>query len=172
MLDILKAMLNLEREMVFKARAKKHFAIRISTIVCIIFAIQYLLSPIDLIPEALIKPRICGYIDDLVVIIISAYVTYLDIGGELIGDKGVQHSKVQKSGKPVRKTVVSNADRPAGKDVHNADTTVDMHSSISPEELVGSIDSSSDTGYNDYSNGGSDLGDDFLEESEDDEYRL
>lgn len=65
------------------------------------FALIYIISSIDIIPEKLIRPNVFGYIDDLIIVVIAIFFIYLDIGGLIdsedrefnISDKEVQRDK-------------------------------------------------------------------------------
>lgn len=165
MLAIFKQLLDTEKELVFKERSKGKFVMRPSSVILTIVALLYLASPIDLIPEGLITPKICGFIDDLVLLIFTGYYVYLDIGGELNGHNGVQHGKVSKERKPVRQDSIPSVDKPIHEDADVPSTDTDLHATIPTEESISST--SGDTNVN---NDGYDLdGYDFGNGYEDDD---
>lgn len=165
MLAILKQLLDTEKELVFKERSKGKFVIRPSSVILTIVAIFYLASPIDIIPEGLITPKVCGLIDDLVVLILTGYCVYLDIGGELSGYSRVQHGKVSKERKPVRQDSVPDINEPVHEDVTVSNTGTDLHDAIVTEEGIGSV-----SGYDVADTNGYDFdGDDFGDSYEDDD---
>lgn len=165
MLVILKQLLDTEKELVFKERAKGRFVIRPSSVILTIVAVFYLASPIDIIPEGLITPKICGLIDDLVVLILTGYCVYLDIGGELNGSSRVQHGKVSKQRKPVRQDSVSDVIKPVPKDVAVSSTGIDLYDTVSTEEDTSSISGNDNDDNDGYGFDGYDFGD-SLEDDE------
>lgn len=77
--EFLEALYDYEGDLVDTARQNGYKFIRLTTVLFILIALLYLLSPYDIISEAFVKPRAIGYIDDLIVIIIVAGYSYGDI---------------------------------------------------------------------------------------------
>jgi uncharacterized membrane protein YkvA (DUF1232 family) len=81
MWELLKELLKHETFLVVKYRAKGLTVVKPSSIALIALGILYLLSPIDLIPEAWITPKVFGFIDDIIVLSVISMYVYGDIGG-------------------------------------------------------------------------------------------
>lgn len=165
MLKIIKELLANEKSLVFAERAKGNFIIRPTSILAVIFSLLYLCAPIDILPEGIIEPMICGFIDDIIVLCIMVYIVYLDIGGELDGYKALHNGKVSKKKKSNRKDRV----RPRNEFVHEcadvSDSDIDMHDSDDAEENTTNSTSNVDdntnvSSYNDYGIGDSEERDD------------
>lgn len=75
---LLKKLLEFERELLHESRATGGWKIRPSSIILVLFAIFYIIAGIDLFPESIVRPKILGYIDDLIIFIAVASYTYKD----------------------------------------------------------------------------------------------
>ena len=83
MLTFIRDWFKQETTLVEKERAAGKKAIRPSSIILGSFALFYLLSPIDIIPEAFVKPKVFGFIDDLIVVLLVGFYIYKDVRGIL-----------------------------------------------------------------------------------------
>lgn len=91
MFELIKALINdlyeYEGGLVTEARTNGYKIIRPSSCLLIIISILYLLSPIDIVSEAIVSPKFMGYIDDILILIfIGAYV-YTDVRGVIVLDE-------------------------------------------------------------------------------------
>lgn len=172
MLKIMKTLLDTEKNLVFSERAKGKFVVRPTTILTVIFSLLYLLAPIDILPEGLIEPSICGFIDDLIILCISGYIVYLDIGGEIDGFEKLQNGKVSKKKQSNGKNRVCTDNKPIHENTDVSSTDTNLHNSDVTEEdtfdIVSNDDGSSDVNnFDDLGIGGCEAGDDgeiFIEE--------
>lgn len=167
MLKIIKELLDTEKNLVFSERAKGNFVMRPTSILWCIFGFLYLLAPIDIIPEGLIEPRVCGFIDDIILLCFIGYVVYLDIGGELDGCKKLYNGKVSKKGKSDGKDRVRANNKSVCKSDNVSDTSANMYDSDSTKEDTTSpiLDVDANTNVNCFDDFG--IGD--CEERDDDE---
>lgn len=140
MLKILKILLDKEKELVFSERAKGKFVTRPSSVIMVVFALLYLLSPIDIIPEGLLSgiSKLYGFIDDILVLILTGYVVYLDVGGEFNGNDRVSNGKLQKKGKSSRQGSVPSKNESIAKGNSTAVTNNDMQSRVGSNKDSGS----------------------------------
>lgn len=79
MLSAWKEILQAEADIIMKYRARGKSVIRLSSVLLGLFAIMYLFSDIDLIPERIIQPSLFAYIDDMVIALFAAYFVYKDV---------------------------------------------------------------------------------------------
>jgi hypothetical protein len=124
-----------EDRLILKLRSRKINVVKPSTLLFSLLCVFYLLSGIDLVPEAIVQPRILGYIDDVIVLIITIIIVYPDIGG-LLGGK-VQSLNVPKIQRIVEDSVSVGMQRDEDTD------TVLPSTSDSPESIH---DTKSDSG--------------------------
>lgn len=147
MLKIFFALLAKEKELVFAERAKGRLVWRPSSIIAIVFCIFYLLSPIDIIPEGLLSgiTKLYGYIDDIVMLILTGYVVYLDVGGEYSGYSRISNGSIQKKGKPTGQSGVSNKNESISKGGNVTATSTNMQrNGITKQNSSGDSRSTSD----------------------------
>lgn len=72
-----------EGDLVFNARQDGVKVVRLTSVLLIVIALFYCLSPIDIISEAIVVPRFMGYIDDMIVCILVGALVYSDVKGAL-----------------------------------------------------------------------------------------
>lgn len=111
MWELIKEVLKAESSIYMKHKAKGATVIKPSSLLLIIIGILYLLSPIDIIPELWIKPKVFGYIDDLVLLAVIAIYSYGDIGGVFL-DARVQTTRVSKPARNVEESIVPSEEQP------------------------------------------------------------
>lgn len=77
--DLVLALYDNEKELVTLAREKGYLLPKPTIIIALVIAILYLLSPYDIISEAIIPKSFLGYIDDIIVCIIFGGYIYTDV---------------------------------------------------------------------------------------------
>lgn len=102
--NIVKELLKKETMLVEKERATGKFVIRPSSVVAGVTSVLYLLSSLDIVPEALIRPKAFGFIDDLVLLVASGILIYSDLGG--ISNAGIQTTRFREEERDIREDVV------------------------------------------------------------------
>lgn len=81
--ELLVDLYDYEGSLVDAARDNGYKFIRPSSVLLILIMILYVVSPYDIISEALVKPKVMGYIDDLFLCIFICGYAYSDLKGVL-----------------------------------------------------------------------------------------
>lgn len=112
MKDIVIKVLEFESRLVTEARARGELAFRPSSVLIGLVALFYILSPVDLIPEALTRPLAFGYIDDIIVAVFAGIFIYKDVRGLMNEQVQIRDGDIQESPEFNGEITVPGADRP------------------------------------------------------------
>lgn len=103
MQNLLQNLLQEETDMITNRRANGEKVFRPSAIAVLVVVFLYSLSPIDFIPELLVKPVIFGFIDDLIFIVAAIVYSAEDVSCLFSSEKPVDDLE---DSIPIRSTII------------------------------------------------------------------
>lgn len=133
MIKMIKEVLEAEDQIVLKYKKCSKFVVYPSFVLVALVSLFYVISPIDLFPEAIIKPAPAGYIDDILVALLCIWYWV------------ATNSNNQKKGETVeirRQIHTSRSDRKAGAPVIRTGGSADSGSVPNPADAVNSSSAS------------------------------
>lgn len=134
-LDLLKQLLNEEEDLMVIARDNGLNFLKPSSCTAILILILYIFSPIDLIPEVLLKQNWIGYLDDVAIAIILGGYVYNDVKGVLeYGETKIRTKRIQQPKEPNREDKVPKEYRPV-TDSRNVESPVDSNTANNREDI-------------------------------------